>query len=611
MKKINKDILIVSICALFFQTVFGQSGSAKLCIDAEPLCALSQISYPNTSGRNFAENGPDYGCMIGQINPSWFYFQIEQGGDIKLQIEQSETIGGTPNLDVDFIAYGPFVDANSPCILDLTASNIVDCGYHTDFIEHVEILNTQPGEYYLLLITNFSKESGFISVTQTAGTATTNCNLLKAPIVANEVDCSGNSHNLDASTNNATHYIWYEDDGTTTDTFNAISGVNISTYSVTVSNTYRAVAFDVNNVLLETFEFNTTFFQTPNIPLNIEYTICDNFGASDGIAEFDLNTKNNEVLNGLNPSNFSVTYHDNIINANSGINPLPLIYINSLQAELIYVRVENIQTTDASCFEVASVSITVNMLPEPNLDDTYILCVNTNGTEEIQIPPRIDTDLSIADYSFTWSLNGSVLTSETNRVLNPSDEGEYEVIATNLTTGCSNTATTMVNLSAPPEVTTELISYAFIDENNIEVTATGIGERDYLFSIDGEPWQTDNIFKNVSIGKHIITVKNLTGCGQTNISIIVMDYPLYFTPNGDGYNDTWNIVGLKNQLQAKVYIFDRFGKLLKQVNPNSIGWDGAFNGTIMPNNDYWFTVEYIEPKNGKLSVFKAHFTLKR
>uniref|UniRef100_UPI0037510271 T9SS type B sorting domain-containing protein n=1 Tax=Flavobacterium sp. TaxID=239 RepID=UPI0037510271 len=83
----------------------------------------------------------------------------------------------------------------------------------------------------------------------------------------------------------------------------------------------------------------------------------------------------------------------------------------------------------------------------------------------------------------------------------------------------------------------------------------------------------------------------------------------YFTPNGDGYHDSWNIVGLANQPNAKIYIFDRFGKLIKQISSNGDGWDGTFNGQQLPATDYWFSVNYLEQTIEK--QFKAHFSLKR
>ena len=88
----------------------------------------------------------------------------------------------------------------------------------------------------------------------------------------------------------------------------------------------------------------------------------------------------------------------------------------------------------------------------------------------------------------------------------------------------------------------------------------------------------------------------------------MIDYPNFFTPNGDGYNDTWNIIGL-NQPEAKLYIFDRYGKLIKQLSTTGPGWDGTYNGHQLPSTDYWFSLEYME--NGVAKEFKAHFAMKR
>ncbi|WP_157957271.1 T9SS type B sorting domain-containing protein, partial [Winogradskyella tangerina] len=85
--------------------------------------------------------------------------------------------------------------------------------------------------------------------------------------------------------------------------------------------------------------------------------------------------------------------------------------------------------------------------------------------------------------------------------------------------------------------------------------------------------------------------------------------PRYFTPNGDGNHDTWNIAGIGNS--AKIYIFDRYGKLLKQLSPGGPGWNGTYNGNRMPTGGYWFVVEYDEPTTGQRKELRAHFTLKR
>ena len=101
----------------------------------------------------------------------------------------------------------------------------------------------------------------------------------------------------------------------------------------------------------------------------------------------------------------------------------------------------------------------------------------------------------------------------------------------------------------------------------------------------------------------------MNGCADTIALVSVFDYIKFFTPNGDGYNEKWNVKGLASQPESKIYIYDRFGKLLKQISPQGEGWDGTYNGYQMPSDDYWFTVTYIE--NGEDKQFKSHFAIKR
>ena len=84
--------------------------------------------------------------------------------------------------------------------------------------------------------------------------------------------------------------------------------------------------------------------------------------------------------------------------------------------------------------------------------------------------------------------------------------------------------------------------------------------------------------------------------------------PNTFTPNNDGYHDTWQILGVSSQFQplTKIKIFNRYGKLLKELSPISSGWDGTFNGKVLPNDDYWFSAKLQDGRE-----FVNHFTLKR
>ena len=149
---------------------------------------------------------------------------------------------------------------------------------------------------------------------------------------------------------------------------------------------------------------------------------------------------------------------------------------------------------------------------------------------------------------------------------------------------------------------------AFSENHSIEVEADGIGT--YEFQLDDGPFQDSTTFDNVEPGDHTVTIRDKNGCGSVTIDVGIVDFPQFFTPNNDGYNDTWNIIGINAaDPNAKIYIFDRSGKLLKQISPSGPGWDGTYQGNPLPSSDYWFQVEYTEDGEGK--VMKGHFTLKR
>ena len=70
-----------------------------------------------------------------------------------------------------------------------------------------------------------------------------------------------------------------------------------------------------------------------------------------------------------------------------------------------------------------------------------------------------------------------------------------------------------------------------------------------------------------------------------------------------------NAIKIKYDYPERGYIYDRYGKYIKQISPSTEGWDGTLNGQPLPSTDYWFTAEYQE--NGKSKEFKSHFSLVR
>jgi gliding motility-associated-like protein len=254
-----------------------------------------------------------------------------------------------------------------------------------------------------------------------------------------------------------------------------------------------------------------------------------------------------------------------------------------------------------------NITVTVNPAPTPQINDG-VICVNqaTNVSYHNYI---LDTHLSNVTYDFAWYFNGVVINGAVNNSYEATRAGTYSVVVTNTATGCKSVVTqAIVTASFPGTTISTTETLAFSDNATITVDVTG-GNAIFLYSLDNGPTQSSNVFSDVSPGPHVVTVTDANGCTYLTKLVTIIGYPTYFTPNGDGYHETWNIVGLGST--AKVYIFDRYGKLIKQISPTGEGWDGTLNGEPLMSTDYWFTVDYSEPQTGEKRVFRSHFSLKR
>lgn len=351
------------------------------------------------------------------------------------------------------------------------------------------------------------------------------------------------------------------------------------------STTFHIRIEDATTACFATYGFELIVQPIPiaNAPNDLED--CDD--DFDGLLTYDLSTQNATVLGGQNPANFSVTYYNSLTDAESGSNALPELYAAS-NNEIIYVRVEH---TATGCFDTTQFFVTIHPRPVVDIPD-QVLCVDN-------LPLTVSANTNNLGDAYIWS------TGATTPEIDILTVGTYSVTVTTLL-GCETTQ--VFEVTASESATIELVeTIDFSDPNNITITIDGIGN--YMYQLDDEEPQESNVFENVGIGYHIVTIIDLNGCLEITKEVLVLDFPKFMTPNDDGYFDTWHIIGVEHLPGTVIYIYDRFGKQIHFLTSYSRGWDGTYNGYNMPATDYWFVADV---KRGDISFqAKGHFALRR
>ena len=248
------------------------------------------------------------------------------------------------------------------------------------------------------------------------------------------------------------------------------------------------------------------------------------------------------------------------------------------------------------------------LYPNITFPDQVGICENDFST-------KIFADNTADGYRWYFiNSNGSEdLISETNSVdLTESGTYRLEVYNTNLDSGgeieCSSSKEFTVVSSEAPRIVGVNVSQLM---NGVEIQVQTSGNGDYEFSLDSleGPFQDSNYFNNAPSNTSTIYVRDKNGCGSIKYEIInSAGFPKYFTPNGDRINDAWqfrtNDGGTVSIIS--LVIFDRFGRLIKDISNDVNGWDGTMNGNKLPSSDYWYKAI---AENG--TTFMGHFALKR
>ncbi|WP_046756771.1 T9SS type B sorting domain-containing protein [Kordia jejudonensis] len=349
-----------------------------------------------------------------------------------------------------------------------------------------------------------------------------------------------------------------------------------------------------NNLNTDCFSVTsfTLFLQTQFTANAVgDLIVCDDV-SNDGTEVFNLAVQNDFVANGQTGS-FAIRYYTSQADADARTNEITASFSNETNPQEIFVRIEN--TVETDCYDTTSFFIEVKDVPNVNTDE-IIAYVCTNESVVISADAGYD--------EYVWS------TGETTQEITVTEAGIYTVtVITNYNSlpavSCSNTQTIRVIESDEAIITNVEIQDWTLNNNQIEIFVEGIG--DYEYSIDGFNYQDSPVFTNLLVGSMVAYVRDKNGCGVVTQDVNLLFYPSFFTPNNDGFNDYWQIISSEFEPDLKIHIFDRFGKLLTILKPESQGWDGTYHGRRLPSTDYWFMVE--RPSNNER--YTGHFTLKR
>jgi gliding motility-associated-like protein len=321
---------------------------------------------------------------------------------------------------------------------------------------------------------------------------------------------------------------------------------------------------------------------TPNtgscgLPFTLNVVVSPNVNPTFTIANTFCQGASVPALPLISTNNISGTWYPNVISSqNSGS------YVftpNAGQCDLVFTLDVIIETPDVN-------------------EETLFICEDANGNTVF--PVTLKTELNSGNYTFSWSENGVSIANNLS-FLTAFSAGNYEVVASPIGLGCEIIFSFEV-LPLQPITVIIAVPKPDFDTNQIIVANASGGSGQYIYSFADLPFQSSPIFNVSDSGSISVVVKDVNGCYTFSETVVIWQFPRFFTPNNDSFNDTW---GINTQKQITTEIFDRYGRFIKQLINNQ-RWAGTFNAQTLPSTDYWFVVYYDENK-----VYKSHFSLKR
>jgi gliding motility-associated-like protein len=510
---------------------------------------------------------------------------------------------------------------NGQASLDFTLNYFTDLGYSNKITDPTLFENTVSGEQTIYVrMTNNSnincfKDTSFkVEVYELP--------VIQSSMVFKNCDEDGNPDGFtDYNLEQANDYITNNNDELTVTYHLSIGDASAGSNEINpvpFNNAAAGIVFARIETAEGCYRVSTIDLQvsTTAFPLGYlqELQTCDDDNTIDGLHLFDLSQASAAMIAQFpTGQNLTVHYFRDLNDAQLEQNEIidQTNYFSEIPFnQILFVRVES--NDNGECFGLGPyLDLRTFERPEFEVVPTMSICIN--------LPPvLLEVFNPKGTYTYIWTdQNNNTISTEASAEI--TNGGVYTVVASSTDgNSCS---------SFPQTVTVIDSNIASIDLNDITIkddstnnTITinsdnnNLGIGDYEFSLDQEygAYQDESFFDMVIPGIHTIYIKDKNNCGTVSIEVSVIGFPKFFSPNNDGKNDNWQVLGVSQDFYptSLIYIFDRFGKVVAKINPVSTGWNGLYNGTLSPSDDYWFSVELID-ENGNSKQRKGHFSLIR